>query len=291
MKFNANVLSLGRLEGKDAPVQGVAYFVDMTAAPAISPAVGDLVISTVSGTIDAGWTGISGSVTADTDTFRFNSSSEYEAWHTPAEGSRLTDITISGSPSLRTFNGTSWSTSDHPDGGDGITFNGGADRFDLDLATSSGLELTAADGSGELQIAADGVTTARILDANVTLAKLAADSVDASKIVDGSVGAAELASGSVGADALDEADAKLQSQSFTLTGDGSKTSFTCTHSFGTQLVMVEVVDDGYETVIPDSIDRTDGNTVVITFAEAPANTLVYRAFLKEVGTATEAAAT
>ena len=64
----------------------------------------------------------------------------------------------------------------------------------------------------------------------------------------------------------------------TLSGDGSAAAFTVTHSFGTRDVDVTV----YESASPYSevevdITHATTNTVVITFATAPANSTDYRA--------------
>jgi len=57
-------------------------------------------------------------------------------------------------------------------------------------------------------------------------------------------------------------------------GDGSNTSFTITHNFGTRDVIVQVYDVNasptYETVHVDVV-RTNTNTVTVSFASAPAN--------------------
>lgn len=53
--------------------------------------------------------------------------------------------------------------------GDGIIQNAGDGRLDIELATGSGLELTATDGSGQLQIAAGGVTNAMLANSSVTM--------------------------------------------------------------------------------------------------------------------------
>lgn len=55
-------------------------------------------------------------------------------------------------------------------------------------------------------------------------------------------------------------------QSFTWT-DGSATK-SCSHSFATRNVLVEIYDENYQTVLIDSVIRTDANTVDLTRSEA-----------------------
>ena len=52
-------------------------------------------------------------------------------------------------------------------------------------------------------------------------------------------------------------------------GDGSNTSFTVQHGFGTRAVLIQVYDAAtYDTVIADTI-RTDTNNVTVQFSSAP----------------------
>ncbi len=54
-------------------------------------------------------------------------------------------------------------------------------------------------------------------------------------------------------------------------GDGSNTSFTIQHGFGTREVMIQVYDAAtYDTVIADTI-RTDTNNVTVQFSSAPSS--------------------
>ena len=54
-------------------------------------------------------------------------------------------------------------------------------------------------------------------------------------------------------------------------GDGSNTSFTVQHGFGTREVMIQVYDAAtYDTVIADTI-RTDTNNVTVQFSSAPSS--------------------
>ena len=54
-------------------------------------------------------------------------------------------------------------------------------------------------------------------------------------------------------------------------GDGSSTSFTVQHGFGTREVMIQVYDAAtYDTVIADTV-RTDTNNVTVAFSSAPSS--------------------
>lgn len=54
-------------------------------------------------------------------------------------------------------------------------------------------------------------------------------------------------------------------------GDGSNTSFTVQHGFGTREVMIQVYDAAtYDTVIADTV-RTDTNNVTVQFSAAPSS--------------------
>ena len=62
----------------------------------------------------------------------------------------------------------------------------------------------------------------------------------------------------------------LKKFSSTITGDGSKTSYTITHNLGSRDVIVQVYDnETYEEVLVDIV-RATTNTVTISFAIAPA---------------------
>ena len=68
----------------------------------------------------------------------------------------------------------------------------------------------------------------------------------------------------------------LKKYSADLTGDGSKTSFTITHSLGSRDIIIQVYDSTtYEEVIVD-IARTTTSTATIAFASAPASGKKYR---------------
>jgi hypothetical protein len=61
----------------------------------------------------------------------------------------------------------------------------------------------------------------------------------------------------------------------TITGDGSTTSFTVTHSLGTQDVVVQLQDSSHNVVDAD-IQANSTSQVTVAFAVAPANTVTYR---------------
>jgi len=101
-----------------------------------------------------------------------------------------------------------------------------------------------AGGVTATELGSNAVTTAKILDANVTEAKL--DSALANKI-----------------------NAKTDVTS-ALVGNGSATSFTVTHNFGSRAVQVVVHETAspYAQVIAD-VEHTNTNTVTVKFASAP----------------------
>lgn len=75
---------------------------------------------------------------------------------------------------------------------------------------------------------------------------------------------------------------------FTIAGDGTTSSFTLTHSFGTRMVMCEIVDYGdggvgatYETVYAD-VTRSSDDAVVVEFGTALATTQDYRVMLRVI---------
>lgn len=75
---------------------------------------------------------------------------------------------------------------------------------------------------------------------------------------------------------------------FTISGDGTNTSFALTHSFGTRMVMCEIVDYGdggtgatYETVYADVTRNTDSQ-ITIEFGAAPASTQDYQVMLRVI---------
>lgn len=68
----------------------------------------------------------------------------------------------------------------------------------------------------------------------------------------------------------------LKKYSADITGDGSKTSFTITHSLGSRDIIIQVYDGAtYDEVIVDTV-RTSTTTATISFATAPAASKVYR---------------
>lgn len=66
-----------------------------------------------------------------------------------------------------------------------------------------------------------------------------------------------------------------QKYAATITGNGSSTSFTVTHSLGTQDVVVQVQDSSRNVVYPD-IQANSTSQATISFGAAPANGVTYR---------------
>lgn len=76
--------------------------------------------------------------------------------------------------------------------------------------------------------------------------------------------------------ASDQGYSTLKKYSTNITGNGSNTSFTITHSLSSRDVIIQVYDNTtYEEVIVDIV-RTSTSTATITFGTAPANSKVYR---------------
>lgn len=155
-KFNSNIRVLGNIFSNESAYQQPVLDIqtDATLDPGASPATGDRYILTDTGALNANFGTITG--VGNNDIVEYDGSDFVIVWDASAQGSGAQTYDKNSSESYE-YNGTAWATAGHPDGGDGITFNSGANRFDIDLAdTAPGLELTAADGSGELQLSTQG---------------------------------------------------------------------------------------------------------------------------------------
>jgi hypothetical protein len=127
---------------------------DATLDPGASPATGARYIIEDSAALHANFGTISG--VGNDDIVEYDGTNFVVVWDASAQGAGAKTYDKDSNNDYQ-FTGSAWTTASHPDGGDGVTFNGGANRFDLDLAdTAPGLELTAADGSGELRLSAQG---------------------------------------------------------------------------------------------------------------------------------------
>ncbi len=213
LKFNASVRAAGKLFSEESSWQEpvLAIQTNATLDPGASPATGARYILTATGALNANFGSITG--VGDDDIVEYDGSAFVVVWDASANTSGA-QCYNEDTNAFVSYDETSWSAPSSPDGGDGVTFNGGSNRYDLDLATSSGLELTAADGTGELQIAADGVTEARIADGAVTTDKLGAAAVTDAKVASG-IDAAKLSAGSVSNtefDFLDGVTSAIQTQ-------------------------------------------------------------------------------
>ena len=188
MKYNSSIRLKGNVFSEESIYQQpvLDLQVDATLDPGASPSIGDRYLITNSAALHANF----GSPTvSDNDILEYDGSAFVVVWDASAQGAGACTFDKDSNEQY-CFNGTAWTTDINPDGGNGVVYNSGQNRYDLDLATSSGLELTGVDGSQELQIAADGVTTVRIIDGAVTDAKVAAG-IDAAKLANGSVSNAE----------------------------------------------------------------------------------------------------
>ena len=188
MKYNSSIRLKGNVFSEESIYQQpvLDLQVDATLDPGASPSIGDRYLITNSAALHANF----GSPTvSDNDILEYDGSAFVVVWDASAQGAGACTFDKDSNEQY-CFNGTAWTTDINPDGGNGVVYNSGQNRYDLDLATSSGLELTGVDGSQELQIANDGVTTARINDGAVTDAKVASG-IDAAKLANGSVSNAE----------------------------------------------------------------------------------------------------
>lgn len=177
--------------------------------------------------------------------------------------------------------------------GDGLT-GGGGSALSLDLLAGGGLKFTAGevgiepadfagsgledDGSDNLRIAAaaagNGLTggggSALSVQADGSTIAVGASGIKVSQIT-----------------SSDAVTGVRTAVADWISTDG--TSKAISHNFGTKDVMVTVFDyaNSSSDFIPDSIERTDTNTVTITVASAPSGTTVgtdtYRVLIKEIG--------
>lgn len=126
--------------------------------------------------------------------------------------------------------------------GTGLTFTNGVlsvDTIDLTSATGNGV-------SGLLPISNGGTNASTAAGARGTLAETSATGLTTSTPVLARVAAQSL-------------------------GDGTSTSFTVQHNFGTRDVIVQIYDSTtYDTVIADVV-RTNTNSVTVAFSTAPAS--------------------
>jgi hypothetical protein len=126
--------------------------------------------------------------------------------------------------------------------GTGLTFTAGVlsvDTIDLTSATGNGV-------SGLLPISNGGTNASTAAGARGTLAETSATGLTTSTPVL----------------------ARVAAQSI---GDGSNTSFTVQHNFGTRDVIVQIYDSStFDTVIADVV-RTNTNSVTVSFSSAPSS--------------------
>lgn len=125
------------------------------------------------------------------------------------------------------------------------------------------------DSAGAATISAEAVDTGKLAADAVTQAKIGPSAVGTTELENSSVTEDKLATNSVTSAKLDYTDTGLRSvvdQAWT----GASLTRTVNHALGTALVKVECfnVTTG-ESFIPDSIDRSDTNNVVVTVIEAP----------------------
>jgi len=155
-KWNASLRIAGNIFSEESAYQQPVLDIqtDNTLDPGATPATGARYIIENSASLHANFGTITG--VGDDDIVEYDGSDFVVVWDASAQGAGACAFDKDSSTKY-CFNGSEWSTETHPGGGDGMTFNGGANRFDLDLSnTDPGLELTASDGSGELRLSAQG---------------------------------------------------------------------------------------------------------------------------------------
>ncbi len=156
IKHNADLRILGNIFSNESIYQQSVLDIqtDATLDPGASPTKGDRYILTNTASLNANFGTITG--VGDNDIVEHDGSAFVIVWDASVQGAGAQAFD-KDSATQYFFNGSNWAVNSHPDGGDGITFNSGANRFDLDLANvDSGLELTASDGSGELRLSTQG---------------------------------------------------------------------------------------------------------------------------------------
>jgi hypothetical protein len=160
-KFNGTLNVFGNIKSKEFPQQ-VQVNDTVADATTTAPGVGlpaaatgqRYILVANTGALNGAWGSISG--VGDNDIVEYDGTNWFVAYDVSVQpaGACTYDLDANGEVC---YNGSEWSTSGAPGGGDGITFNAGQNRYDLDLAnTTPGLELTASDGTGELRLSAQG---------------------------------------------------------------------------------------------------------------------------------------
>jgi hypothetical protein len=156
-KFNSDIRVLGKIFSSESPFQNQVLDIQTSAVdvdPGATPTKGDRYIIENSAALHANFGTITG--IGNDDIVEYDGSAFIIAWDASANGAGACAYDLDSNTEY-CFTGSEWGSASHPTGGDGVTFNGGSNRFDLDLAnTTPGLELTASDGSGELQLSAQG---------------------------------------------------------------------------------------------------------------------------------------
>jgi hypothetical protein len=163
-------------------------------------------------------------------------------------GSNLSSLAIDSNGFIVVQNGSSQATLL---AGDGLVANG--TRIDVDLATNSGLELTATNGTGELRIKGLQDYTAVGLSL---------------------IGVGYDAAGNVVIDSTALLNTAKHAE--TITGDGTTTSFAVNHAKGTKDIVVQVYDITTDELVDVAVDRTDNDNIAIVFAAAPSGAESFR---------------
>jgi len=155
-KWNGNIRLLGNIWSSESTNQQKVIDIqtDATLDPGASPTTGDRYIIENSAALNANFGSIAG--IGDDDIVEYDGTNFVVVWDASVQGAGACAYDLDSSTEY-CYNGSEWSTAASPSGGDGITFNGGSNRYDLDLSnTDPGLELTASDGTGELRLSSQG---------------------------------------------------------------------------------------------------------------------------------------
>jgi hypothetical protein len=153
---------------------------------------------------------------------------------------------------------------------------------------NSATSMLVENGSGVVQKATistllDGNAVTTIATSDTAPLNLSVDAADGDVTITGSVDLAtdaQARSSSSDAVLITAGNLRATERAETISGDGSTTSFTITHNFGTRDVIVQVYDTTtYETIICD-VTRTSTSVVTLDFGIAPIVSKNYRALVK-----------
>jgi len=263
MIHNGSAIIKGLLRNKD--ILGVQT--DATLDPGASPATGARYIVTDTAALNANFGTITG--VGNNDIVEYDGSDfvvKYDASAGECDDAKVWDR---ASDTWYAYEGSAWAfissvgtLGDLTDVTDSATLDG-------EILVYNGSSWQSAGVSGDLEI--DSTGSATIPADTIDAARLQTDSVTEVKIQDGAVATAKIANDAVDVDKLDFASTGLRSVADT-GWTAAALTHTVNHAFATNFVKVECYDATTgETFIPDSVDRSDTNNVVVSVAEGPAS--------------------